>query len=209
MAEQIQDGTGTGNRAKVTSDKRLLTATVTEPLSAERSRKGKLFGVGTGNLSLSASFSGPVLWLRNEDSTQHMYVQKLIFGWNGGDTNRDRTVFSLINYNTASPTATNASTTFQIENIALSGTDSPVSLAKAKAQIWDGSGSTGMGGVTGGFAQIPNRLAKGNTSIPIDGEIILGANNSMSFTITPEEAGEFHVSVVVYMAPEGGVTEET
>jgi hypothetical protein len=208
MAETIKDGTGSGKLAMVTSGNRLTTQTISEPISSERSRKGKLYGCGTGNLSLSASFTGPVLWLRNDSRTDLMYVQKIIFGWNGGDTNKNRTVFSLINYNSSSPTATNASTTFQIENIAKSGVNSPVIFDDATVHKWDSSGSTGMGGHSGGFNQIPNRLAIGNTSIPIDGEIILGPNNTMRFDITPEEAGEFHVSVVVYLAPEGGVTEE-
>ena len=56
----------------------------------------------------------------------------------------------------------------------------------------------------GGFAQIPNRLAKGNTTINIDGEIILGPGNSMEFRVTPEETGEFQVSVVFYTVPAGG-----
>ena len=62
-----------------------------------------------------------------------------------------------------------------------------------------------MTGGSGGEYRIPNTLAKGNTSISIDGEIILGPGNSMQFDVTPEETGLFHVSVVYYFAPiEGG-----
>ena len=205
---QIRDGTGRGRFAKVTNGNRLLTQTITEPISAERSRKGKLYGIGTGNLSLGGSFDGPVLWFRNDSDTELMFVQKIIFGWNGGTSSRNTTVFSLINYQTTEPTGANTSIDFQIENINKSGSSAAVTFADATGHKWDGSGSAGMTGTSGGFAQIPNRLAIGNHSIPIDGEIILGKSDSMRFDVTPDEAGLFNVAVVVYLAPEGGIAEE-
>ena len=195
----IRDGTGGGFLAKVTSDNRVLTDGISEPLSAERSRTGKLFGAGTGSLTLGAGFSGPVLWFKNDDPDEHLYVQKLIFGWNGGTSSRNTTLFSLISYQGSEPSSANTAIDFAVENISRFGT-----TALETAHKWDGSGSTGMGGITGETAQIPNRLSIGNHSIPIDGEIILGQGDSMQFDFTPDEAGVGQISVVAYWAPPGG-----
>jgi hypothetical protein len=203
MPDTIQDGTTGSARARVTGDNRLLTDTLTEPISSERSQVGKLFGIGTGGITPTSSFSlGPVLWLRNDSNTEDLYVQKIIFGWNGGSTNFNRTILSFIKYNTTVPTGNNTAISDQIENISRSGASSAISSGVVTAHKWDGVG-TGMTGSTNGYLQIPNRLAQGNTSISIDGEIILGVGNSMEFQVTPEETGEFHVSVVYYFAPAG------
>ncbi len=195
---QIKDGTGSGSLLKGTSDNRFLGDSIIEPISSERSRQGKLWGVGTGNLTVTSSMSlGSVLWFKNNSSTNDWYIQKLIFGWNGGSTNFNRTLFSLIFYNTPEPSANNTAITAAIENISRSGSDSAVVNSDFTGHKWD-ENSTGMTVGAGGYAQIPNRIAQGNTSVQIDGEIILGPSDSMEFRVTPEETGEFHVSAVFF-----------
>lgn len=202
MSTIIKGGTGKGYSVKVSSDNKLKTDAITEPLSAERSRSGRLYGIGTGNLTLDASMSlSPVLYLKNNSKTDDMYIQKIIFGWNGGSTNHDRTVLSFIKYQESVPTGANTEINDAIENISLSGSSEGVSSGLVTGHKWDGSGSAGMTGQSSGYLQIPNRIAKGNTSISIDGEIILGPGDTMTFRATPEEAGEFHVSVVYYFVP--------
>ena len=203
MSEQIKDGTGSGNLVKVTSDNRLTTDGIVETIASERSRAGKLFGVGTGGITPTGSFSlGPVLWLQNNSNTEDLYVHKIIFGWNGGSTNYNRTILSFIKYQTTAPTGANTATTDQIENISKSGSVNPVESGVTTAHKWDGTG-TGMTGGTGGYLQIPNRLSQGNTSVDIGGEIILGASDSMEIQVTPEETGLFNVGIVYYFAPAG------
>lgn len=199
MTEMIKDGTGTGRLLQITNDNRAMGEVIRELISSERSRQGQLWGLGTGGITPTGSFSlGSVLWFQNQSTDEDWYVQKLIFGWNGGSTNFNRTVFSLIHYNTGEPTANNTEITAAIENISRSGSNAAVTKSNFKGYKWDGVG-TGMTVGSGGFAQIPNRIGQGNTSIPIDGEIILGPGNSMEFRITPEETGLFHVSVVFYV----------
>jgi hypothetical protein len=203
MPEVIRDGTGKGFLAKITSDNRMTTDAITEGVSSERSRKGKLFSIGTGSLNPTAAFSlGPVLWLRNDSNAEDLYIQKFVFGWDGGTTNFNRTIFSLIAYNTSEPTGANTPITDQIENISLSGSAAAVSSGVTTAHMWDETG-TGMTGSTGGFTQVANRLAQGNTSVNIDGEIILGASNSIEMQVTPQETGLYNVAIVYYFAPAG------
>ena len=194
----INDGTRGRTPMRVTSDNRMLGEVIVEPISSERSRAGRLWGCGTGGITPTGSFSlGPVLWIKNNGTSYDWYVQKLIFGWNGGSTNFNRTILSFIKYQTSEPTGDNTSITAAIENISKSGTTEAVTNPDFLGHKWDGTG-TGMTGSSGGYLQIPNRIAQGNNSIPIDGEIILGPGDSMEFQVTPEETGEFHVSVVFY-----------
>ena len=209
MSDFIKDGTGRGYATKVTSTNRLVTDALTQPVSSERSLEGKLFGTGTGSVTLSGSESlAPMLWLRNDDADNLFLIQKLIFGWNGGSTNYNRTVLSFIRYQDSEPSANRTDAAPAIENISKSGTTSAVTDSKATAWKWNGSGSSGMTVGTAGYLQIPNRLAQGNTSIPIDGEIILGQNDTMTMCVTPEEAGEFNVAIVYYKVSISGRENE-
>lgn len=205
MGEPIRDGSGGGHLAKVTSDNRLAVDAITELVSSERSRSGQLFGVGTGFLTTSGSMSnGGVLWLRNDATDEDLYVQKLIFGWNGGSTSFNRVVRSFVKYQTGVPSANHTAITDQIENISKAGA-AAVASGKTTAYKWDGN-NNGMT-TSGGFFQIPNTIAQGNTSIPIDGEIILGPGDAMEMVVTDngadQEAGVYHVAIVYYFAPAG------
>ena len=170
-------------------------------ISSTLSRQGKLFGCGTGALTLVAGFTGPVLWFRNDHATSDFLITKLIFGWNGGTAGKANTIASLISYNTTIPTVNATAISFQNENLKYATATLPGTTTNLTARKWNGIGTVGMTGSTGGFAQIPNRLGNGNTSLPIDGEIVLGNGNSMAFSVTPEAAGIFHVSVVGYFLP--------
>lgn len=207
MAETIRDGTGAGALARVTSDNRLATDSIVTLASSERSLTGNLFGVGTGYLTTSGSMSfGGVLWLRNDATTEDLLVQKLIFGWNGGTTSFNRVVRSFIKYQTSAPTGNATSINDQIENISKTG-GAAVASGKVTAFKWDGVGD-GFTGGSGGFLQIPNQIPQGNTSIPIDGEIILGPGDAMEMQVIDSgtadlEAGIYNVAIVYYFAPSG------
>ena len=206
MPDSIRDGTGDGYLAKVASDNRLLTDSITELVSSERSRSGALFGVGTGFLTTSGSMTlGGVLWLRNDATAEDIYVQKLIFGWNGGSTSFNRVIRSFIKYQTGAPSANQTEIDDQIENIGKAGA-AAVESGKVTAYKWDGV-SNGFTSGSGGFLQIPNQIAQGNTSISIEGEIILGPGDSMEMQVTDsgadQEAGIYNVAIVYYFAPAG------
>ena len=205
---RIKDGTGTGKLLEITAANRALVQGVNENIATERSRGGHLYGLGTGNVTIASGSAHSVLWLRNDGADTDMYIMKLIFGWNGGSTNFNRTIFSLIYYQRTIPTANNTTNTAAIENISRSGAAAAVTDANISVETWDGV-STGMTGMTGGYAQIPNRLAQGDTEKFIDGQIVLGQNDTMSIDVTAEETGLFHLSVVYYRAPAGGIEAES
>ena len=203
MAEILINGRGRQYPHRVTFDGRSYSEAIVETISAERSRAGKLWGFGTGGITPTASFSlGSVLWFRNDSPDQDWHIHKIIFGWNGGSTNFNRTLFSLIHYKTGAPSANHTAIDAAIENISRTGSAAAVTKPNFLGYKWDGVG-TGMTVGSGGFTQIPNRIAQGDTEKSINGEIIVGPGDSMEFRVTPEETGEFHVSVVFYETGNG------
>ena len=203
--------TGGKNLAGVTSDKRLLSDSVSETISGERSRAGKLFGAGSGFITtkttmdhLTTAANGSVFWLRNNSTDENIHIQKLIYGWNGGSTNYNKTLQSRTYYNTGEPTGNNITNfTDQIENISLSGS-SPVESGKTTIHVWDGTGN-GMTVGSGGFIQMSHQYAPGPTDFPIDGEIILGPGDSIEFRIdSSAEAGLYNCAIIYYFAPING-----
>lgn len=187
----IKDARGTGNTLGVDSQGRLDTNASTELRSGDKSRQGELFGMGTGRLTLPAGFNGRVLHVRNDSQIRNFHVTKLIFGNDGGNGN-DHTVFSLIFYNDTTPTTNVATAAASNENKTSSR------IADLTVLKWDEVGSSGMTVFTAGEAQIPNTVGPGNTSLPIDGEIIFGPDQTMNFDIAASAAVKFHVSMVGY-----------
>ncbi len=206
MSEIIVSGVGVRNPARVTSDNRVSGDVITETVAARMSLEGNLYGTGTGMVTLTGSEStSPMLWLKCNDPNNLFQIDKVIYGWNGGSTNYNRTVFALISYQTSVPTGAESSADPAIENISKSGAAAAITDSLAVAHKWDGTGSAGMTGSTGGYGQIGNILGQGNNSIDgIAGQIILGQGDTMAIAVTPEEAGLFSVAIVYYKVPAGG-----
>jgi hypothetical protein len=192
----IEDGKGTGISTQVTNDFMLRTRSVTIPIASRESDKGVLFGFGSGIVALPADFDGPVVWWSNDNDTKWIYVDKLIFGFNGGNTTTTNTIESVISYGGSSySTNTTAVTAFP---------DNQASNARSETTIlkWNGTGSAGMSTqTTAGTAAIPNIIGPGNTTLwDIAGQIILGPSDTMEFGITDRksEASRFVLSVIFY-----------
>lgn len=213
MAEMILDGTGRNDRARVTTDFRIETDSIVEPISSERSRNSKLWGLGSGFLTIPQALgaTSPLLWFKNATTDEAWYIQKIIAGHTGSQSNPADNVAlaTLIKYGAATPTANETAIYATVENISSSVLDTSASettgtrKAGFEGYKWDESGTAGMTTGSGGFYQIPNSWAIGNTTAPIDGEIILGPGDTMQFdhmnnNMQASDTMEFHVSVVFY-----------
>lgn len=79
MATEIIDGNGTGSRAKVNSDKRLETFSITESRLADISnRVGESFIITSNFISLTttASFNG-MMYIKNTDPDKKLFIDKI------------------------------------------------------------------------------------------------------------------------------------
>lgn len=74
--EQIQDGTGTGNAAKVDSKNRLHTATVNTAKEENASANGLAYNLNTGLITLTnASTKNAVMYIKNNEDFALVIVQ--------------------------------------------------------------------------------------------------------------------------------------
>lgn len=205
MPDTIKDGTGNGFKAKVGGDNRLWTNAIVEKTGSNKSLEGGLFIFG-GSFTLTGSESNaPMLWLRNDDREHMIRIDKIIFGWNGGSTNHNRTNLCTVSYEVSEPTANATSIGPQIENIARSGFNAPVTDNLTTAHKWDGVGSSGMTGGANGYQQVEYRISQGSTNFSdINGQVILGQSDTMQIGVTPEEAGLFSCYVIYWKYPGKG-----
>jgi hypothetical protein len=67
MGFEILDGSGTGLRAKVDSNYRLHTHSVSESISENASSNGESYNVNTGTINLTSSSESSVVYLKNTD----------------------------------------------------------------------------------------------------------------------------------------------
>lgn len=78
MAQQIEDGTGTGARAKITDNNRLETFSITESRSADISlRNGETFILTSDFISLTTTGSFSALMYVKNTSQKNMFIDKI------------------------------------------------------------------------------------------------------------------------------------
>jgi hypothetical protein len=68
MAEEIIDGTGTGNRTKVDNNKQLHAFAVIETENQQATKKGNSYNINTGTIGLTSSTASGVLYFKNDES---------------------------------------------------------------------------------------------------------------------------------------------
>ncbi len=188
----IEDGGGKNKAAIVTSEQKLQTLADVRSRALVRSIDEFRFAVGTGFLTLPAGFNGPVLRFQNDDNDKNFHIQRFIVGWDGGNTNFNRSVkFSTIKNATA---ATANVTVITPGNTNLGSSRA----ATATAEKWSNNSTTA--GMTGqsdiGSVFITNILGQGRTAIDVEGGLVLTSGKSLSLIACPDEAGEFTTSIV-------------
>jgi len=73
MAEQIEDGLGSGRRAKVDRNNALLTQTIMETGDAEASNNGDAYNINTGDIAYTGTGDSSLIYLKNnEDRDLHI-----------------------------------------------------------------------------------------------------------------------------------------
>lgn len=87
----IEDGKGTGYKAKVDSSNRLSTHSVTEQEAAHAVEEGDAYNINTGLFALTSSTASGVVYLKN-NNVQDLVIESLIFGFNGLATHADSIV---------------------------------------------------------------------------------------------------------------------
>ena len=80
---KIEDGTGTGFKAKVDSNKRIHTQSVTESEALHASEIGDGYNISSGQISFTGN--GTLLYIQN-NSDQELVIEAIAVGTDGGGT---------------------------------------------------------------------------------------------------------------------------
>ena len=189
--EMLKDGTGKGFLAGINQYSRQDTSCATSPRIYYESRdRSNAFGVSTPYLTVTTG-GEKVLYMKNTSSTQNMILTDLRVNWNGGSTTWIKALKGSIWFASSAPTANN--TTGAAGNLNRSSNDT----FDIDVEYWDGV----AGGMTsaGGAAALNTIMAQGSLLFPIGGAIILGANDTILFQLTPEEDGEASIQMLGFM----------
>ena len=180
MAYQIEDGTGTGHRAKVTSGNRLETFSITERRMADISlRDGESFIITSDFVALTTtgSFNG-MLYIKNTDTSRNLFIDKVRVCGTGTSMNAMQCKFFK------NPT------TGTLISDANDGIAVPANLASNSVFTGDVYAASGDGKtVTDGtqFSQFTIHLP-GHTIQEYDGALILPGGNALAIAVQPGAA---------------------
>lgn len=176
MAIILQDGTGTGQGAKVNNNNRLLVQALTLPYSGGASvRDGDAY---CWTSSYSASSGDEVIYIKNTSTEQVLILEDIqVSGVNAG-------LYELFEV-----TGTASGTTITGKNLNL--TSGNVAAATAL-------GNAAVTGITiGDRISLVRTPAATSKSFPVDSAIVLGLNDAIAITFTGT-GGIVDVSVLGY-----------
>lgn len=176
MAQQIEDGTGTGNRVKVTNRNRLETFSITESRLADISLKtGKAFIITSDFVALTTtgSFNGMLYILNNSD--ENLFIDKVRVCGTGSAMQSMQTEFYK------------GSTTGTLISDANAGRAFPSNLGSTETFLGtiyaaSGDGKTVTDGTT--ISQFTIHLP-GHTIQEYDGALILPKGSSLTIAVKP------------------------
>jgi hypothetical protein len=174
----IEDGTGTGNNAKV-SGNRLFVHSITEQEAIHSTENGNSYNINTGNISLTSSTRSSILYFKNNE-TQDVVIEAIAAGIGSSGTTSDVSVVTIVR----NPTSVDYSTAVDMNQNRNFGSSNTIT-----ADIYKGAeGSTSSGGSdtiqfyagagTRLFAPINLVLPKGTSlSVEIDSNTTSGTTN--------------------------------
>lgn len=184
MSEMILDGTGKGYKAKVNSNSRLETFSISEERIADVSKTGYSFLVATDfiDLTTTGSFNG-LLYIKNNSSTKDIFIKTMRICADGSGTAqcrliRNPTAGTLISEATpADNLSSNAGSNVNFDGLAYTAS---------------GDGKTVTDGSN--WTQFINRMP-GHSVQHYDGAIVIPNGQSMALTVKPSAATTICIEV--------------
>lgn len=187
----ISDGTGTGRQAKVDSENKLETSSITTNLFTHTSEiKGQSYLVVSDFISLTTtgSFNG-ILYIKNTSTTQNLHIQSI----RTCSTETASVQQRLIKNPTTGTLISDANAGGKVNANFSSNNIFPGNVYAAS-----GDGKTVTDGTN--FTQFINR-SPGHSIQEYTGAIVLGPSDSIALTAKPSAATTFCAEIQVYMTP--------
>jgi hypothetical protein len=186
MAEQIIDGTGTGNRMSVNKNNHAKTFSVTETENQQATRMGNSYNLNTGTIGLTTTNESGVFYFKNDESPVNGESSFIIDAFAIGIDNLGTQAGACIITVVRNPTSVSFSTAVdmnQNRNFGSSNTLSSTTLAYKGAE---GATITGGNDIaifyqnagTRGYYTIDMEIPKGSSvAIKIDTPTTAGTTN--------------------------------
>jgi len=176
MSDYIQDGTGSGNRAKVDAKNRLHTFSTIETGGTEAAFEGDLYNVNTNTISLTSANTSALLYMKNTDSVPWIYNR--VFYNAGPSTGGSGDFLAEVVANPTSGTLVSAGTDITPYNLNFGSSKVLTSVTKKGAE-----GST----VTDGEVRVSTIIpASGSRVLIAFDSIILEPGSSIAVQVTPQ-----------------------
>jgi hypothetical protein len=177
MAEEIIDGTGTGNRAKIDKHKRLHVDAITFGRSEQEVELGNGYSVNTGTFSLTTANKSACLYLKNDEDFD-LVLTIMVYILGNSNANGDCTIDVLKNPTTG--TLIDGAVAAEMAGVNRNF-GSSLSLKDTTLVYKGAEGNTFTNGtkVISSIVQTPSR-----TPIII-GDIVLPKGSSIGFDVTP------------------------
>lgn len=176
MTDFIQDGTGSGSRAKVDSKNRLRTFSTSESRSTEGAIGGELFNVNTGTINLNTDGASSLLYMKNTDSVPWVFTR--IFYNAGPSTGGSGDFLAEVFANPTTGTLITTGTALTAHNLNFGS-----SKALTGTVLKGAEGDT----LTNGTVRVSTIIPTAGTRVLIAFDsVILEAGSSIGIRITPQ-----------------------
>jgi len=189
MGIQLEDGKGSGKSVQVDSSNRLTVASVSQSKIGSRSDDGQSYGINVP-LRTQTTTGGKQLYIKNTSSSLNFHILDIFVYYDGGATNFTRPMEVELYFGDAAPSANN--TTGGAGNLNRTSSNT----ADMDVEYWDevGDGMT----ITGGTLALSGVVGQGQSRLSVDGAIVLGKNDTVSFNFKATEIGEAGMNILGY-----------
>ncbi len=178
MSFTIRDGIGSGKEAKVNSNNRLSTTSITESEADFATEEGTRYNLNTGTITLTDANNTTVFYLKNNEDSD-LIVTALIYNLGNSTGGSGDLTVDVVRNPTAGDIITNANDADIIQN------QNHGSTRSLSADVYKGATAEAL--ITDGNVSISTLSASGTGRIVIAlGALTLPKGSSLAVNITPQ-----------------------
>ena len=190
---QLQDGAGKGDWAHIDSYNRLHTySTTIKEISDISTRHENSYSVTSDVYTFNSTNEHPWLYIVNDNPNLYLYISSIMYSYNGGDTNHNKTMTKRVYKGMDAPTDRYNDCCQANLNIGSNNT------ALLTAYSWNGNGDGMEIDITNADNVSTSIVPKGSLTLGDLEGVVLPYNASMLFTYEPEEVGTATISTKLY-----------
>ena len=182
---QINDGTGRGFVAEVTSSSRLATEAVSLRKAAQASRAGNAYVISTAGTVAPNATGGVMIFLKNDSQTESILIDEVMIGC-------DNTKLVIKEYLGMAVGTLADKTDTKAESLKSGGSHNNL----VTACYWDGS-NNGIGGLSDGTVVGAMTVSTGTVVLAKGGDLVLEPGSNYSVFLDNNSGGTLNAAITV------------